>query len=50
MTAAVFVDSSVWIDHLRGTATPGTRTLRRLLDALDPDAGEDDSAVEDGPL
>jgi predicted nucleic acid-binding protein len=44
VTAAVFVDSSVWIDHLRGTATPGTRALRRLLDALDPDAGEDDPA------
>lgn len=44
MTAAVFVDSSVWIDHLRGTTTPGTRALRRLLDALDPDAGEDDPA------
>ena len=40
MTAAVFVDSSVWIDHLRGAATPGTRALRRLLDALDLDAGE----------
>nr|WP_294560258.1 PIN domain nuclease [uncultured Rhodopila sp.] len=44
MTAAVFVDSSVWIDHLRGAATPGTRALRTLLDALDPDAGEDDPA------
>jgi predicted nucleic acid-binding protein len=40
VTAAVFVDSSVWIDHLRGAGTPGTRALRRLLDALDPDAGE----------
>jgi predicted nucleic acid-binding protein len=44
VTAAVFVDSSVWIDHLRGAVTPGTRTLRRLLDALDPDTGEDDPA------
>ena len=42
MTAAVFVDSSVWIDHLRGAITPGTLALRGLLDALDPDAGEDD--------
>jgi predicted nucleic acid-binding protein len=44
VTATVFVDSSVWIDHLRGAATPGTLALRRLLDALDPDAGEDDPA------
>jgi predicted nucleic acid-binding protein len=44
VTAAVFVDSSVWIDHLRGAVTPGTRALRRLLDALDPDTGEDDPA------
>ena len=44
MTAAVFVDSSVWIDHLRGAVTPGRKALRRLLDALDPDAGEDDPA------
>ena len=41
---AVLVDSSVWIDHLRGVATPEARKLRRLLDALDPDAGEDDPA------
>ncbi len=27
----VFVDSSVWIDHLRGLATPQTRDLDRLL-------------------
>jgi predicted nucleic acid-binding protein len=44
VTAAVFVDSSVWIEHLRGAVTPGTQALRRLLDALDPDAGEDDPA------
>ena len=44
MKAAVFVDSSVWIDHLRGTATAGTRALRGLLDALDPDAGTGDPA------
>ena len=41
---AVFVDSSVWIDHLRGTASPAVGALRRLLDALDPDTGEDDPA------
>ena len=44
MTASVFVDSSVWIDHLRGTVTPGTRTLRGLLRALEPESGEDDPA------
>ena len=38
--SAVFVDSSVWIDHLRGVATPEVRALGRLLRALDPDAGE----------
>ena len=36
---AVFVDSSVWIDHLRGVATPQVRALNDLLDAIDPDAG-----------
>ena len=41
---AVLVDSSVWIDHLRGAVTPGTRALCVLLDALDPEAGEDDPA------
>ena len=29
----VFVDSSVWIDHLRGIATPQTRSLDKLLAA-----------------
>ena len=41
---AVFVDSSVWIDHFRGVATPEVGALRRLLIALDPDTGEDDPA------
>jgi predicted nucleic acid-binding protein len=54
VTAAVFVDSSVWIDHLRGAVTPGTRALRRLLDALDPDALDPDAldpdAGEDDPV
>lgn len=42
MTAAVFVDSSVWIDHLRGIVTPGTQALGRLLDAFGQEAGETD--------
>ena len=29
----VFVDSSVWIEHLRGVPTPGTRALRGLPEA-----------------
>jgi predicted nucleic acid-binding protein len=33
MTAEVLVDSSVWIDHLRGTLTPQVKWLRaRLVD------------------
>jgi len=44
VTTAVFVDSSVWIDHLRGAVTPGTQALATLLEALDPDAGEQDPA------
>ena len=39
---AVFVDSSVWIDHFRGVATPEVSVLRRLLTALEPDMGESD--------
>ncbi len=41
---AVFVDSSVWIDHLRGKATQEVAVLGRLLDGLDPDGGQDDPA------
>ncbi len=41
---AVFVDSSVWIDHLRGTRTPAVRRLGALLDALDPASEADDPA------
>lgn len=41
---AVFVDSSVWIDHFRGVMTPEVQALRQLLIALDPDTGEDDAA------
>jgi predicted nucleic acid-binding protein len=37
----VLVDSSVWIDHLRGHATPATRALGGLLDALDPETETD---------
>lgn len=35
---AVFVDSSVWIDHLRGVSSPQVRSLNTLLDEIDPDA------------
>lgn len=38
--SAVLVDSSVWIDHLRGRVTPATRALRGLLTALDPESDE----------
>jgi len=41
---AVFVDSSVWIDHLRGHRTPQSDALRDLLGALRPDADDDDPA------
>ena len=44
MTGAVLVDSSVWIDHLRGARTGATQSLRGLLDALDPNTGDDDPA------
>lgn len=37
--SAVFVDSSVWIDHLRGAATPQVQVLNGLLEALHPDSG-----------
>jgi predicted nucleic acid-binding protein len=39
---AIFVDSSVWIDHFRGVLTPGVRALQALLVALNPDTGEDE--------
>jgi predicted nucleic acid-binding protein len=29
--AVIVVDTSVWIDHLRGTTTPGVRRLRALI-------------------
>lgn len=38
---SVFVDSSVWIDHLRGLPTAGTQALRGLLKALHPESGAD---------
>ena len=41
MIVTVFFESSVWIDHLRGAVTPGTRAL---CSTLDPDTGEDDPA------
>ena len=47
----VFVDSSVWIEHLRGVPTPGTRALRGLPEALVPESGsEDPPAVIAGDL
>ncbi len=33
------MDSSVWIDHFRGAATPQVQALIGLLDALHPDSG-----------
>jgi predicted nucleic acid-binding protein len=46
----LFVDSSVWIDHLRGVDSRETRLLRRLLRRLDPLAAavdaDDEEAVE----
>jgi hypothetical protein len=36
---AVFVDSSVWIDHLRGNRTAQTTTLGAMLDQIDPKSG-----------
>lgn len=35
----VLVDSSVWIDHLRGVRTRETEILDRLLASLDPELG-----------
>lgn len=35
----VLVDSSVWIDHLRGVRTRETEILDRLLVSLDPELG-----------
>jgi len=32
----VFVDSSVWIDHLRGKDTPQTRAFHAMLASIDP--------------
>lgn len=36
----VFIDSSVWVDHLRGIDSRETRLLRSLLRRLDPRAGD----------
>lgn len=36
----VFVDSSVWVDHLRGLDSRQTRLLRAMLRRLDPWAGD----------
>lgn len=32
----ILVDTSVWIDYLRGKATPATRTLDRIMDDQRP--------------
>jgi len=37
---AVFVDSSVWIDHFRGEGTAPVRALHRLLRALESSDAE----------
>ena len=36
----LFVDRSVWVDHLRGIDSRETRLLRSLLRRLDPRAGD----------
>jgi predicted nucleic acid-binding protein len=41
----VLVDSSVWIDHLRGVRTRETGIFDRLLASLDPESGVDDEAT-----
>jgi predicted nucleic acid-binding protein len=38
----VLIDSSVWIDHLRGVRTRETRIFDTLLAGLDPELGLDD--------
>ena len=38
----VLVDSSVWIDHLRGARTRETAIFDALLAALDPEPEPDD--------
>ncbi len=40
----VFVDSSVWIDHLRGRSTAQTMIFRRLLQALRDERVEEEPA------
>jgi predicted nucleic acid-binding protein len=42
----VFVDSSVWIDHLRGVESRETRLLRDVLRRLDPFASSPPSESE----
>jgi predicted nucleic acid-binding protein len=44
----VLIDSSVWIDHLRGLRTRETAILGTLLDRLDPEraGGDGEPAVE----
>jgi predicted nucleic acid-binding protein len=49
----VFVDGSVWIDHLRGTDSRETRALREILRRLDPSVaheGDEPSTILVGDL
>jgi len=42
----VLVDSSVWIDHLRGVRTRETAILNSILERLDPASEYTDQATE----
>jgi predicted nucleic acid-binding protein len=42
----MLVDSSVWIDHLRGVRTRETAILGTLLDRLDPAVGHVDQEID----
>ena len=49
----LFVDSSVWIDHLRGVDSRETRLLRGMLRRLDPmiaEEGDDQTTIVVGDL
>jgi predicted nucleic acid-binding protein len=46
----VLIDSSVWIDHLRGAGTRETAILDRLLTWLDPALERGDDAASAGLL
>ena len=42
----IFVDSSVWIDHLRGARTRETAVFGAVLASLDPKREQDDRQAE----